>query len=476
MKEKITHFISDFSYTLIANIISFFASLLIITIIPKLLGVTEYGYFQLYSFYTTYVILFHFGLPNGIYLRYGGKEYDEMDKGVFTVQFWMLILYSIVIASVGSVIFALTMENENKRFILIMVCLCGLIIIPRDFILLTLQATNRIKDYVKATIIDRIVYITIVLLFLSIGDRSYLLIIKADLIAKVIALLWLICRCKDIVLRRVSNIWLGVAEAVRNLTSGSKIMASNVVDMLIIGIIRMGIEKNWDINTFGKVSLTLSLSNIMMIGINAISIVIYPILRRIKIEEISKIYSILRNLLMIPLLGSLIVYYPMKELLALWLPRYGDSLTYIALLFPICIYESKMGMLVNTYLKSIRKEKWILIVNLVAMVLSVITSMITIFLLNNLVLALISLVFVLAFRCIFAELLLTRWIQIQVRKDIILELLLCIAFMMSGWFIQSILSTLIYAVCYFIYFFIKRKDMLNSIFEIKKVLKDNREA
>ena len=253
-------------------------------------------------------------------------------------------------------------------------------------------------------------------------------------------------------------------------------MASNVVDMLIIGIVRMGIEKNWDINTFGKVSLTLSLSNIMMIGINAISIVIYPILRRIKIEEISKIYSILRNILMIPLLGSLIVYYPMKELLALWLPRYGDSFTYIALLFPICIYESKMGMLVNTYLKSIRKEKWILIVNLVAMVLSVITSIITIFLLNNLVLALISLVFVLAFRCIFAELLLTRWIQIQVRKDIILELLLCIAFMMSGWFIQSILSTLIYAVCYFIYFFIKRKDMLNSIFEIKKVLKENREA
>lgn len=472
MKEKITHFITDFSYTLLANLISFFASILIIAIIPKILGITEYGYFQLYSFYTTFVIFFHFGLPNGVYLRYGGKVYDDIYKGVFTVQFWMLTLYSIGIAFIGSAIIALTMENDNKRFILIMVCLCGLIVLPRDFILLTLQATNRIKDYVKATIIDRIIYITIVLLFLYFGDRSYVLIIKADLIAKVIALLWLICRCKDIVIGRVSHIWLGVSEALRNLTSGSKIMASNVVDMLIIGIVRMGIEKHWDIETFAKVSLTLSLSNLMMLGINAISLVIYPILRRIKEEAIAKIYSILRNILMIPLLGSLIVYYPMKELFVLWLPRYGESLTYIALLFPICIYESKMTMLVNTYLKSIRNEKWILIVNLMAMFLSFITSMITIFLLDNLILTLISLVFVLAFRCIFAELLLAKWIQIHVRKDIILELLLCVAFMMSGWFIQSLLSTFIYAVCYLLYFYIKRNDMLNAINEIKIILKE----
>lgn len=474
MKERMNHFIINFSYTLVANIVSFLISVVIIAIVPKVLGVTEYGYFQLYCFYTSFVIFFHLGLPNGIYLRYGGKEYADIKKSILTVQLWMMMLYSSFIASVGSIIIMLTMENENKRYLLIMTCLCGLLVLPRDFILLTLQATNRIKDYVKATIIDRVVYIGIIIIFLLFGDRKYSLLVKADLIGKAIALLWLIYLCKDMVIQKVSNLWEGILEARRNLSAGSKIMASNIADMLIIGMIRIGIEKNWDIETFGKVSLTLSLSNLMMIVINAISLVIYPILRRAKGEVISKVYGILRNILMIPLLGSLIVYYPMKELFVLWLPRYADSLTYIALLFPICIYESKMTMLVNTYLKNIRKEKWILIVNLIALFFSFITSMISIFLLNNLTLTIISLVIILAFRCIFAEILLSRWIHIQIRKDIILELLLCVVFMTTGWFLQSILSTLIYTACYLMYLFIKKNDMLVAILEIKNVMKDIR--
>ena len=38
-----------------------------------------------------------------------------------------------------------------------------------------------------------------------------------------------------------------------------------------------------------------------------------------------------------------IFYYPIKLILSTWLPQYADSLRYMALLFPICIYESKMS-------------------------------------------------------------------------------------------------------------------------------------
>jgi hypothetical protein len=163
----------------------------------------------------------------------------------------------------------------------------------------------------------------------------------------------------------------------------------------------------------------------------------------------------------------LIIYYPLKQILLLWLPGYADSLTYAALLFPICIYESKMNMLVNTYLKNLRKEAWLLIINLVSVFVSILVSLTSIFIFNNITLSILSIVLVLATRCIFAEILLSRKIQIKVFREIILELLLCILFMTTGWLVQSYKSTLFYTTGYLIYLLIKRADMKEVIHEVK---------
>ena len=60
---------------------------------------------------------------------------------------------------------------------------------------------------------------------------------------------------------------------------------------------------------------------------------------------------------MVILLGALIVYYPLKIVLSAWLPKYVDSLTYMALVFPMCVFEAKIALLINSYLKTLRKEK-----------------------------------------------------------------------------------------------------------------------
>ena len=76
-------------------------------------------------------------------------------------------------------------------------------------------------------------------------------------------------------------------------------MLANVASMLIIGVVRFGIEHAWDVETFGKVSLTLSVSNLMMIFINAVGIIIFPILRRTNESKLSEIYTIMRDFLML---------------------------------------------------------------------------------------------------------------------------------------------------------------------------------
>lgn len=205
-----------------------------------------------------------------------------------------------------------------------------------------------------------------------------------------------------------------------------------------------------------------------MTMIQAISLVIFPILRRTDQKDTRKIYQLLRNILIIPMLGALIVFYPVKELLSSWLPAYRDSLSYTALLFPICIYESKMILLISTNLKNIRKEKLLLFINLCTVLVSLLCSILSIYILHNLTLTMLSLVLILAVRCIVAELILSRLLRISVIRDILLELFLCFVFMLTGWFLHSILSTLLYIVAYVIYLWIKKTDMKATIRELKE--------
>ena len=67
-------------YTIASNIVSFACSVLITLIIPKRLGIDDYGYFQLYLFYTTYIGFLHLGWADGVLLRYGGAYYEILDK------------------------------------------------------------------------------------------------------------------------------------------------------------------------------------------------------------------------------------------------------------------------------------------------------------------------------------------------------------------------------------------------------------
>ena len=171
---------------------------------------------------------------------------------------------------------------------------------------------------------------------------------------------------------------------------------------------------------------------------------------------------------MLILLGVMVLYYPVKEGLSLWLPQYAESLKYMALLFPVCIFESKVSMLTNTYLKTVRKEKWILYVNLVSFLLSITFTIITVFVMQNLTVAIVAIVILLAFKSILAEYMLSKVININILKDTLYELVLVVGFMIFSWAIHSWISTVLYALLYILYLFLKKEDIKQAVVTIKR--------
>ena len=465
MNLKISGFIRNFSYSMLSNIISLAISTIVIALVPKVIDVTGYGYFQLYMFYASYIGFFHLGWCDGIYLRYGGEYYENLDKKKMSSQFWLLLFFEIVITlSLFLIIFMISPEKD-KGLILFLTAFSILIVIPKTLLSYILQMTNRIKEYSIITIAEKFIYCIFVLIFIIQKNQNYYMYIYADLIGKIASLIVAVVYCSKIVFSRIESIKIGVIEAFKNINVGSKLMIANIAGMLILGIIRIAIEDTWSIEVFGKVSLSISVSNMMMVFINAMGIVLFPMLKRMDDKVMNSLYDKLRDILMIVLFISLAFYYPLKELLSIWLPSYEESFKYMALLFPVCIYECKMTMLVSTYLKACRKEKIMLVVNMITVALSLCCAWIFVYKMNNLDLTVFSLFCLFAFRCIVSEILLFLYMNKKSTLDIIIEFILSLIFIGSFYFISNAFSLFVYLVFLFIYIFYKR----NIIFQYLKI-------
>lgn len=473
MNSKAVNFIKNFSFTLSSNLITLMVSTLVTLIVPRLIGVEDYGYWQLYMFYSTYVGFFHFGWNDGIYLRYGGETYNSLNKDKFFSQFVQLLVMQIFLALILIVFASSFADGPDRAFIFQMLAFDMIILNVRHMFLFTLQATNLIKKYAVIMVTDRLLFIGIVLLLLLLGSRDYHLMIAADILSKLISLLCGMYYCRDFVFRKVSNFKLDLKESWSNINVGIKLLLANLASKLTIGIVRFGIERQWDVETFGRVSLTLSISHFMMVFITGIGVVVYPILRRTSRDKLPMIYDLMRNFLMIIALSLLIFYYPARVILSAWLPDYAESLLYMAFLFPMVIYEGRITLLINTYLKTLRHEKAMLRLNAVTVLFSAIFTIFTTVVWNNLNLAVLTILLGQMVRATIAELFLAKKLSIQLNKDLILEIVLTFIFVLSGWHIDSWWTMLIYAASYMVYLVIKHKDVKRTYAGMIKLVSNN---
>lgn len=460
----------NFSYSVLANGSNMLISVILVLVVPKILGVREYSYWQLYAFYASYLGFFHFGWADGIYLRFGGKKYEDLDKQYFNTQFWLLVLLEVIISVIIIITSLLHADDADKKVVFIMLGICCLLWLPRTLLQYLLQTTNRISDYAKNFMMEKVVYAVLVLGMLCFGIKDYKVLLSADLVAKGWTLILLVKECRDIVLRPVENIVQGVWEAWINISVGIKLLFANIASLLITGVVRFAIENYWDVETFGKVSLTMTVSNMLMIFINAVGVVMYPLLKNTPEERMPQIYNTLRSTLMLPVLGLLASYYPAKVILSAWLPKYAESLKYMALLFPMCIFESKMSMLINTYLKAMRKERVIMCVNCVTVILAVSSTGLLVYFMRNLTLAIASLAFLSGFRCIIAELALAKYLNVNVLKDIVWEVTLSLIFIVSGWKVESWMCFVIYLLAYMLYLYFHRSGLYEIINRVKETI------
>ncbi|WP_368256879.1 lipopolysaccharide biosynthesis protein [Enterococcus innesii] len=458
--------LKNINYTVTANFIVMGISILLNLIVPRYLGVNEYSYWQLYVFYSGYVGFFHLGWIDGIYLKIGGEKYSNLNKRDLGTQFWYLLIFQSVLALF--IIFFLLINNlPINRFLILSFTSFMLVITNcRTFILFILQSTNRIKEYAQLSRNDRYIYIVIICIYLINGGRNFVFLILIDVLSKLFLVLWGVYRIRDLIFVKWNPVKDTLESILNNIRIGINLMVGNIASMLIMGITRLLVERQWSIEVFGRLSLTISISNMFMTFINAIGVVMYPLLRRTDEKSLKKLYIGLRSLFVPFTYGILLTFIPLKYLLGAWLPQYTQSLVFMGILFPMIVYEGRMALLVSTYLKTIRREKIILIVNIITLVISLILSVITIYGLNSIYLTVVGIMLSLSLRCILAETLLLKKLEIKLKFKITVETLLTIIFVSVNTYANPALSFFIYLISYIIFILLNAKSIRKSFNEV----------
>jgi len=463
VNSKAKGVIKNLYYTVAANFVTLLISVLLNLFVPKLLGIKEYSYWQLYVFYSSYVGFLHLGWIDGIYLKIGGEEYNNLNKAKLGSQYWYLGLFELILAVVVGAYAFLFLPTSNKSLILILTAVVAVITIAKQFIQYILQSTNRIREYAHLSRSDRYLYIFFLAVYFIFGGRNFFWLIILDIISKLLVTFWGMYQIKDMLFSQLvplRDVW---SEILDNINIGSKLMLSNIASMLIIGTIRFFVQNRWSIEAFGKLSFTLSISNMFLTFINAIGVVMFPLLRRTDNNRLSRLFITLRTLF-VPITYSFLLFYvPVKIILEAWLPQYSVSLMYMGILFPMVVYEGRMSLLINTYLKALRKEKTILFVNIITLIISIFAGAITVYLFENLLLSVGLIIFCLAIRCNLAEYLLSKSLQIKLNTKTAQETILSFIFILSNLIVSnSWISFIIYAISFSLFILINIKSIKES--------------
>lgn len=407
------------------------ASIVTALIVPKVLGVVGFGYWQLFIFYTSYVGFFHLGLCDGAYLKLGGMSRVDIDKKRSNAVFWVGMAYQSLFVLIASVIVWTSPADSDRKLVLFSSAVVLILLNSATYLGYIFQALNETKLYSYSIIVDRVAFAVLVIICVVMRLSDFRFYIGAFMVGKLFSLVYCVIKGWDFFCAGLVPFVEAAREALDDIRVGGKLMLANIASMLILGVVRFAIDGHWGIAVFGEVSFALSLALFIMQFVMQVSMVLFPALRKASGQERRSVYRTISEILDLLMPFVFVLYFPMVMVLDRWLPQYHQSFFYFALLLPICIFDGKMDITCTTFFKVLRRERLLLVINMGTLLLSAALTWIQVILFDSLIGVLLSVVGVLILRSIVSELILNREMDLSLPITIVVPILLSVLFVLS---------------------------------------------
>lgn len=357
---------SNIKYTATVNLFSLIVSTALILIIPKFIGVEDFGLWQLYILYCSFSALIHLGWIDGFLIRNTKVNNIEGDNSVLKIEFYLLFIYLFFITLI---VLPFVSFFEYPSYLKWGVYVNAVIVILRGFLINVLLVKNNFKAYSNVMNSQFVIQILLLFLALTLIKLDIEKLIMIDLLSKSFSLLISLYFNRFFLKGRVfsrnfhykNQISLVIFEVKRNIKVGISIAIAYVLNYLILGFYRILIERNFGIVFFSEISINLSMINLFLTFISAISIAFFPVLTKLSKEKIGNFMPEISKLFSLVLYIVFLSFYPFSYILSLWLPEYGNAIKLSFMMLPIVLFETKVVLLLINTFKTFGKEKLIVL-------------------------------------------------------------------------------------------------------------------
>lgn len=432
-------------------------------IVPKLLGVEQYGYWQLFIFYSSYIGFFHFGLNDGVYLLKGGEKRGEIDKRSVNSQFVVSVAYELLL-TVCIVIMAFRGPFESDRAFV--VGCAGVFLVIQNaawFLMYLLQAMNETKLSSYSTIVNRLSFLIPLLALLFVHSGSFRPFVLAYVASAALQFAYCAWHCRDILSSGFEGWPLALQEAAGSIRVGSKLMLANIASQLVLGVLRAAIDARWGIETFGRLSLSISMVNFFLAFVSQAAMVLFPALRQSGEGEVRSFYVVARDALGLAFPAVYLLYFPMVWLMGMWLPAYAESLRYLAWLIPICVFDSKMNITCTTLFKVRREEARLLRINMATTACCAAMVTVSVFLLGSVECAVASSTLSIMGRSVVSECIVSRELGVATDDVSLWEVGLTLAFVVLALLAPELMAVAGYAAMYVVFLTLHRVQLMSVL-------------
>ncbi|XZL84940.1 lipopolysaccharide biosynthesis protein [Clostridium perfringens] len=356
-----------------ANFLTMISGIIIGFVVPAVLSVDSYAYLKTYTFYLSYIGLLHLGFIDGMYIKYGGKELEFLDKREFKLEHRVFV----IMQSIITIFFIMLALYKND----IIIFLFALSIVPINtvsFYKLFYQSIGEFKKYANISYVYTLIYLmTNVLLAIVFRSKNYIGYCITSILSNGIVFLYLeykfVIEFTKIKVKYDRKVW-------NNIKIGFFILLGNLSVVMFYAIDRWFIKLFYTVNDFAYYSFAISMLNIINVLVGAISVTFYNYLAKDENEE--KVKKLKRYFIILGAFASL-GYFALAGIVNIILKKYMLSLNIIAISFAAYPYMIVINALYVNLYKARKNEKKYLKVVLLMVVISTIYNTIAMLLSKN---------------------------------------------------------------------------------------------
>lgn len=366
MKEK--GFIKNILTVVGGNGVYLLSNILLGFLLPMILDVADYGYYKIYTLYVGYCGLLNFGFPDGILFRYGGCDYNQLNKPLFrTYSRLFLGLQGVMTLLVVGI--AAFLRGEYA----LIIGFVGLNLIWYNVTLYyqyLSQATSRFKEFSLRKVLQAVGTI-VVLVVLLLGKRfglfarvSYITFILILQAISVILLAWYVSTYREITFGPAVGWREALPELKLIFRKGLMMTLAYEVAQLILLMDRQFVSVLFPVETYAQYAFAYNILSCVTALVTAVSTVLFPMLKKLRQEDALQKFEGTLALVSCLVGVCLVGVWPVEWLIGWLLPSYEGALTYVRILFPTLLFTSGISIVTFTYYKVLDRIREYLFISL----------------------------------------------------------------------------------------------------------------